>query len=143
MEIVKNWMDLIKLKQKALVPAGMILQMEKLLVALHQSLGGECAIDSFSLDKHGPIAVLPPGERRLAALGLNYDINESWPEVVTVYELNDGTAFYTVCLMMDNDFMFIIYLFGEIENDLREWLDSYAEKGEDDDYHVCPATEPF
>ena len=143
MEVVKTLEDVEKIRQSGTVGEELLERVEMAFRSLHVALGGDALIQDFSLEHHGPIGIWEKGDKNLSALGVQGTLEDSWPEFVTRVALPSGTTYYRVGLLLDNDFMIVLYIPAEAADPkLLSWLEENAEDGEGGEYDVCQA-EPF
>lgn len=85
-------------------------------------------MEQFSLEIHGPIAVLNPGEETLTGIGLSGTIHDLMVEWVS-RKVIGNQEWYTIYVLADNDYMLQIYVpFDGLSPDLAEWLSEQAEE---------------
>ena len=128
-------------QQEAVTPA-MAEYLERELLLLRDSLEPGVPMQRFSLDIHGPIAVLSPGEESLANLGIHRSLRNLMFEWVS-HKTIDGVEWYTIFALVDNDFIWQIYvpragLFPELD----EYLAGEAEEDEHGEGRL-PEKPPF
>ena len=70
MFVVKQKQDLDNTRLHSSLPQWLVAVVAEEFAALHQALAPDSEVDSFSLETHGPIAVLEKSEIDLAPLGL-------------------------------------------------------------------------
>lgn len=130
MHIIKTLADLHALAQEGSVSPAMAGYFEQELLLLHDSLEPEVPMERFSLDVHGPIAVLSTGEELLTSIGMPGTIRDLMVEWVS-RKVIGGIQWYAVFVLADNDCMLQIYVpFDGLSSELSEWL---AEQAEDDE----------
>lgn len=142
MHIIETLADLHALLEKEAVTAAMATYLEKELHLLRDSLEPGVPLTRFSLDIHGPIVMLSPGEESLADLGMRKSIHDLLFEWVS-HKTIGGVEWYTIFFLADNDFMYQIYvprdgLFPEFDEYLAEQAEE-DERGEGS----LPEGEPF
>lgn len=128
MFVVKQKQDLDNTRLHSSLPQWLVAIVAEEFAALHQALAPDSAVDSFSLETHGPIAVLEKSEIDLAPLGLPYTLLESWPEFVEKILLGRGIGYYRIGVLLDNDYMLLLYVQArDLSEDVQTWLDEQAD----------------
>ena len=140
MEVVKTLEDVEKIRRSCTVWEALLERVEMAFRSLHGALGGDVLIQDFSLEHHGPIGIWEQGDKDLSVLGLQGTLEDSWPEFITRVQLPAGNTYYRVGLLLDNDFMIVLYIPAEAASPkLLSWLEENAEDGEGGEYDVCQA----
>jgi len=142
MHIIKTLLDLHVLAQEGDLSPAMAEYFEQELLLLHGSLEPEVPMGQFSLEIHGPIAVLNPGEENLTGIGLYGTIRDLMVEWVSRKAIGNQ-EWYTIYVLADNDYMLQIYVpFDGLSPDLAEWLSEQAEE-EEQCIGSLPIRQPF
>ena len=132
MFVVKKQQDFDNTRFHVTLPQWLVAVVADEFAALHQALAPESEIDSFSLEVHGPIAVLEKSEIDLSPLGLPYTLPESWPEFIEKIILDSHSSYYRIGLLLDNDYMLLIYAQDvDLSEEVKEWLDEQADSAEE------------
>ena len=128
MFVVTQKQDLENTRFHSSLPPWLVAVVAEEFAALHQALSPDVEVDRFSLETHGPIAVLEKAESDLAPLGLPYTLLESWPEFVEKIILDSHCSCYRIGILLDNDYMLLLYVQAiGLSEDLQTWLDEQAE----------------
>ena len=128
MFVVKKKQDLDNFRFHATLPQWLVVVVADEFAALHQALSPDSEFDSFSLEAHGPIAVLEKSEIDLSPLGLPYTLLESWPEFVEKIILDSHSSYYRIGILLDNDYMLLIYAQDvDLSEEVKVWLDEQAD----------------
>lgn len=143
MHVIKSYRDLQELKEDVTVSSALITHAENMFTALCQSLGDGQAVQDFELDTHGPIGILQQGETNLNPIGLEQELVKTWPEFVEKIILSDGQTLFSVGILLDNDYMVILYLLAtDASSSTLAWLEEQAEPvqegGGKNDYTTGP-----
>lgn len=142
MHIIKTLADLHALARNGAVSPEMAEYFEKELLLLRYSLEPEVPMERFSLDIHGPIAVLSTGEEILKGIGMPGTIRDLMVEWVSSKVIG-GIQWYAIFVLADNDYMLQIYVPHDgLSPDLDEWLAEQAEEDERGEGRQ-PEGEPF
>lgn len=128
MNIIKTLADLRALALSGAVSPAMAEYFAKELALLRDSLEPEIPLERFSLDVHGPIALLAPGEESLASIGVRGTVRDLIPEWVSRKAIG-VVEWFAVFVLADNDHMLQIYVpRAGLVPDLEEWLAEQAEE---------------
>lgn len=128
MFVIKTKRDIDTMKFQDTVPPWLRAVVENEFTALHQTLAPELELDKFSLELHGPLAILGQGESDLSPIGISYALTESWPEFIEKVIIERESVYYRIGLFLDNDYMLLIYGFADdLTEDVKEWLDDLAD----------------
>lgn len=142
MYIIKTFKDLRDLAKEDKLTSAMTKYLENEIRLLHQSYEPETSADQFSLDIHGPIAILDSGDEDLSRLGLLKSLRDLMPEWVSRKTIGK-LQFYAVFVLADNDYMNQIYVpCQDLLPLLEEWLAEQAETEEQEEARL-PDTSPF
>lgn len=127
MYIITQMSDLTKARNKKKFPDWLLDILAREFMALCEQLGDGIEPAEFSLETHGPMAVWEDGDHDLTPL-LAGRLEDSWYEFVEDVRLEDGCSYWRVGLLLDNDFMILIFLLPEaVDFGIRAWLDEHAD----------------
>jgi hypothetical protein len=144
MHVIKSYRDLQELKKDEAVSSALITYTESMFTSLCQSLGDGQAVQEFTLDTHGPIGILQPGQTNLKPIGLEQELIETWPEFVEKIILSDGQTLFSVGILIDNDYVVLLYLLAkDASPSILEWLEYQAEPVPEGGGNSGYTTDPF
>ena len=129
---IKNIQELRKLRNDGSISSDFYEHLVKKLEELRNNLTPESPLKDFSLEKYGPVVVATDAESDFEVLGIPEELPEVVVEKVEYISLRNED-YYVVYLMVNNDYITLIYMPTDIENQaLRAWLASQmvAKEGE-------------
>ncbi len=130
MYIIRTVEDIDVFKVKQTISESMANYLKQEVQLLRDSLEPDVPLSRFSLDIHGPIAILESGEENLSRLGLPDSIFRLMPEWVSRKAIG-GIMYYVVFVLADNDFMNQIYFpANNLPKSMEKWLSEQAEVDE-------------
>lgn len=130
MYIIRTLEDINLFKVKQAISEEMATYLKQEIQLLRDSLEPEVPLNRFSLEIHGPIAILESSEENLSRLGLPDSILTLMPEWVSRKTIGD-ISYYAIFILADNDFMNQIYVSAKnLPEPIEEWLSEQAEADE-------------
>jgi hypothetical protein len=129
MQIIATYPDLKRLTAENILPDSFVHVLENAFRAMHATFRAEQDIRDFNLESYGVIAAItgPSGEVDLQPMGLTGTLTDTCPEFVEKAKLTDGTVYYRIGFLLNNDVLPVLYgLERHIRPAIREWLDGQA-----------------
>ena len=127
MYIINSLADIQELKGKLPEEQEVLLYIEKLWDELRKALEPDVSNEEFGLAEYGAIILLDNEAEILEPLGLDYALEEAWPDFVEVLELAEKT-YYKVGIL-ENDYLPQVYMSKNNASDsIAEWLEGIAEE---------------
>jgi len=130
MYIIKTLEDINTYKHKQAISEDMATYLKQEIQLLRDSLEPTVPLNRFSLDLHGPIAILESSQENLSSLGLPDSVLTFMPEWVSRKTIG-GILYYAIFILADNDFMNQIYVpANNLSEPIEKWLSEQAEADE-------------
>lgn len=128
---IKNLADIDRLKDKKQYSDDFIIYIKDYFKKIWESLGDYEAIEEFSLKYHGYIVILEETDNiyDLSEVGLNKEddgLLGAIPEWTEIREFKDGSFYYEILILYNNEYAMIFYIEEKIVNkkpDLKEWIE--------------------
>lgn len=128
MYIVTTYSNLLRAKEENTFPPWLLDVLASDFTALHQHLGNGVELAEFSLAHHGFMAIGETTDKDLSALHLARTLEDTWPEFVEDVRLPNGHRYFRLGLLLDNDYMPLIYLLPDaLCPTFTEWLEEQAD----------------
>lgn len=132
---IKTKADIGRLKDKKQYSKDFILYLEAYYKELWESLGDEEAIEEFSLEDHGYIVILEETDniQDLSEVGLSKKdegLLGVIPEWIELKEFEDGSSYYEILILYNNEYAMIFYLTEVIvkkNQKLEDWIQKNIE----------------
>lgn len=139
---IRSIRELKKLRNNGNISLDLYGHLVKKLEDLRNNLMPEAPLNAFSLEKYGPVVVVTDAESDFEVLGLTKDLSEVTAEKVEYISLRNED-YYVVYLMGNNDYITLVYMPTDIENQaLQAWLVSQM-VGKDGEENVNKHYMPF
>lgn len=129
---IQSIRELKKLRNNGNISLDLYGHLVKKIEDLRDNFMPEAPLKSFSLEKFGPVIITTDAEADFENLGIPKDLSKVVAEKVESVSLRNED-YYVVYLMVNNDYITLIYMPTDIENQaLRAWLASQmvAKEGE-------------
>jgi len=128
MYIINTLSDLQHLQDTKSLPNPLTDLLEMELRNLHEALGNDELIETFSLTTHGPLIFLSGSENDLTQVGLTEGLITHCVEYAELFNLPDGINLWIVGIFFDNDYLSQFFaIVGTQPQSVETWLSEQAD----------------
>lgn len=130
LKTIRTKNDLTQYRRQQTVPLPLLHHLEDYFLKLWQNLSDGEPLETFSLEKHGPIYLLEPTDNVRNLTELNPEdggLIGSAPESVDLVTLSDGSTIFRILILCNNDYGVIFFSVPDtFDEEVEAWLREQA-----------------